>query len=74
MSIAASVADVTALSNRNTNQYLYSSLPSGRIPNSTPDSNTCSLPTMPDNPRQLNASQRKRKYQYAAYPKISTVE
>lgn len=40
MSIAASVADVTAMSNRNTNQHLYNSLPDGCIPNSTPDSNT----------------------------------
>ena len=43
MSIAASVADVTAMSNRNTNQHLNNSLPSGRIPNPTPDSNTFSL-------------------------------
>jgi len=46
MSIAASVADVTAMSNRNTNQHLFNLLPSGRIPNSTPDSNTFSLAAM----------------------------
>lgn len=46
MSIAASVADVTAMSNRNTNKHLNNLLPSGRIPNSTPDGNTSSLCVM----------------------------
>jgi len=40
MSIAASLADVTGMSNMNTNQHLNNFLSIGRIPNSKPDSNT----------------------------------
>lgn len=40
MSIAASGADVTAMSNRNTNQLLNNLLPGGCIPNIPPSAIT----------------------------------